>query len=123
MSLWMDYKRVSLATGMIFLLLALVLFFYPTLIYWLFGMNGAEPADVLARRAAVLFIALSFIISRSCNLQPSKPRQIIPQGIALALVALAILGVIELFRGTVGLGILVAIATEVILAVALLRAR
>ncbi|MEO9459901.1 MAG: hypothetical protein ABJE63_02095 [Lentilitoribacter sp.] len=70
-------------------------------------------SDLIARRAAMMFMGLSAIIFLSRNAEPSQLRQSLCLGLAIMMAALAIIGIFEFVRGAVGVGIWLAITTEI----------
>ena len=57
----LTFKIMSIAMTALTLVLAVVLGFAPQIIYWIFGIDGNDTADFIARRAAVMFLGLAVI--------------------------------------------------------------
>lgn len=108
---------------MIFATLSAVLLLFPGLIYFLFNITGDPVGDFLAKRAAMVFLALAAICYASRNAAPSDARDAIALGIALGMTGLALTGLYEFLRGYVGIGIWLAIITEVTVAALFLSTR
>lgn len=117
----MDFRTVSTATACIFTALALTLIFVPGLIYWLFSIAPDTTADVIAKRAAMLFLGLSTLAFLSRSAKQHETRKIAAISISVALLGLALLGLLEFFRGTVGPGIFIAVLTEIAISLAYFR--
>jgi len=107
-----SFKDLSLIMSVIAILLFAVLLLAPNLIFILFAVEGNESAYFLARRAALLFLGYALISFAARNAQASAARQAISVGIAVAMLSLAVLGLVELSRGYAGIGILLAISAE-----------
>ncbi len=112
-----SYKQVSVASSFLCLALFAVLMFYPTILHWLFGLDGNPTADFFCRRAAILFLGLAAITFLGRNDANTAARQTIATGLFIIMAGLACLGTIELMRGAVGIGIMVAVVGEVMFAV------
>lgn len=113
----LSFKTLGLITCGLSIVLAILLLFFPAVIFMLFGITGNEAAYFISRRAAMLFIGYAVIACLSRNAQPSEGRQAITLGIACSMSGLAILGLFEFVRGFVGSGIFLAVSAELFLAV------
>ncbi len=84
----------------------------PGLMTWLFGIAPDVSAQVMARRAGLLFFGLAclFFILRS-TAEVRLQRQV-SGATAATMAGLALLGLVELVSGRVGLGILLPVAVE-----------
>jgi hypothetical protein len=102
---------------MICLTLAACLLVVPGLIHWLFGIEAVSESLLMARRAGFLFVGLSGLYWSVRELSASSMRNGVAKGSILMLMGLALLGLWELGFGIAGPGILLAISTEVVLAV------
>lgn len=87
----------------------------PELIFLLFGAVGNETAYIVARRTSMFFMGYAIISFFSRTAQPSKSRQAISLGIALSMLGLSVLGIFEFIRGSVGVGVFIAVSLEVFL--------
>jgi hypothetical protein len=108
----LSYKRLSSATAAIALALSLVLLLAPELILRLFQIQGSESAFFISRRAAMLFLGMAVMSWIGRNALDSDSRQAICLGLSVTMFTLAALGLFEYFRGYVGLGIFLAVVTE-----------
>jgi hypothetical protein len=98
--------------------LCLTLLLIPGLIHWLFQIASDPATIVMSRRAAMLFLGLSIIVWRSRNETASPLRQTVCFGVSAAMGGLLCLGLIEFINGTVGIGIALAVVTELFFAAA-----
>lgn len=112
----MSYKQASSSVALLFLVLFIVLIFWPDIVYWLFQVEGNETADFLAKRAGMLFLGLSILCFHSRNTVSGEVVDLVALCVGLAMATMALLGVIELMRGNAGWGILVAVFIEVSIA-------
>ena len=99
-----------------------MLLWAPGVIYFLFTITGDPVGDFLARRAAMLFVALAVMCWASRDAAPSAARNAIALGLAVGMIGLALTGAYEFVRGYVGIGIWLAIFTELAIAAAFLSA-
>jgi hypothetical protein len=98
--------------------LFLLLLFAPEIIFALFKIPGDEPAFFISRRAAMLFLGIAAFSWFGRNASHSESRQAICLGLSISMLALAVLGVFEFIRSFVGMGIFLAVATEITLGIA-----
>lgn len=108
----MSYKIVSLAASVLFITLFACLLFVPNVIYWLIGVEHSPTADLLAKRAAMLFLGLSVLSFLGRNESSSNLRQTVIVAMATTLAGLMIAGMYEFFFGIAGVGIWFAIGGE-----------
>jgi hypothetical protein len=107
------YRNLSTVTAGLSLALFACLLFVPGAIFMLFGMQGAESAEIMSRRASMLFLGLAVICWLTRNAEDSVARRAVSAGLAVAMLGLAGTGLFELGRGAVGPGVLLAVAAEV----------
>lgn len=96
-------------TGLFFVLFAFMLC-APGVIFWLFGVPQSETANLIARRAAMLFLGLAVISWSARSAPPSRGFSL---GIIVAMLGLAAVGSYEFLRGFAGWPILLAVIVEV----------
>lgn len=96
--------------------LCLVLAFAPSVISWLFEIEARPIGDVLALRAAMLFLGLGLIAFLGRKERDTPLRRAVATGFVVVWVGLATTGLYEFARGMVGVGIWLAIIVEVALA-------
>ncbi len=117
------YFRIAWASAGVCLALSVLLLCWPFPIYLLLGMEGGGEVDVLARRAAMLFLGMGVLSWLSRHAPPGEARDAIATGLALSMGALALLGSIEFARDTMGPGIWLAIPVEIFLALGFWQTR
>jgi hypothetical protein len=110
------YRQVSMAAACLCIALFTMLMLCPSVLQWLFGIEGNATADFIGRRAAVLFLGLAAITYLGRNDANTAARQSIATSLFLTMAGLACLGTIELLRDAAGIGILVAVLGEVLFA-------
>lgn len=113
---WRTYKQVSIFASVLCLTLFAVLMLCPAVIYWLFNVDGNATADFIGRRASILFFGLAMLTFLGRNDANTAARQTIATSLFIIMAGLACLGTIELLRGAVGSGILIAVLGEVLFA-------
>jgi hypothetical protein len=111
------YKTLSTVMAILASALFLFLLFAPEIIFTLFQAEGNESAFFISRRAAMLFLCIAVFSWFGRNSVHSDLRQGICLGMSISMLALAVLGVVEFTRGIVGVGIFLAVITEVALAI------
>jgi hypothetical protein len=109
------YRNASIATAALSLCLFVCLLLFPGAIFALFGMEGTESAEIMSRRASMLFMGFAVICWSARNAEDSASRRAVSAGLATAMLGLAGTGLFELGRGAVGLGVLPAVVAEVTL--------
>ena len=82
--------------------------------YFFFGLDGSSSADVMSRRAGILFLGLGAILWGLRDLTDGTAKAGLAVGMSVLMAGFAILGIYEYARGSVGPGILLAVAIEVI---------
>ena len=108
----MNYKAVSLAASFLYISLFTCILFMPNFIYWLFGIERNDIADLLARRAAMLFLGLAVLSFLGRNEPSSSLRQVVLKAMSTSMAGLMLSGLYEFFSGTAGIGIWFAIGGE-----------
>ena len=98
--------------------LFLHLLFVPEIIFTLFQVEANESAFFISRRAAMLFLGIALFSWFGRNAPHSELRQAICIGMSISMLAMAISGVIEFARNYAGIGIFLAVVTEIVLSVA-----
>ena len=112
------FKILSIVTALISFTLFANLLFYPELIFSLFEIPENESAFFISRRAAMLFLGVGVLSWLIRNAIHSVARQAICAGLTVMMFSLALLGSIEYFRGYAGLGVGLAVLTELLLGLA-----
>ncbi|MEL7282751.1 MAG: hypothetical protein AAGK79_20540 [Pseudomonadota bacterium] len=119
----MSKARAAQLCGSVFVILSLVLFFTPHIVPAVFDLESTVSTEIIAKRAGILFAGLAYLSFSTAVHPRSATKDRIDQAIVLLLLGLAILGAIEWMNGRVGLGVWMAIGTEILLASLLLTAR
>lgn len=119
----LSYRLAARITGGVFAALCATLILVPELILWLFDLAGTAAAEVLAKRAGILFLGLALVLLLTQAHRPNPSRKAVQQAVAAMLCAMAVLGVAEWLRDGVGPGIWLAILAEILLARVLAVAR
>lgn len=104
-----------MVTAVAALVLCVILLSVPEVIFELFNVDDNSSAFFFGRRAAMLFLGIAVLSWVGRNASHSESRQAICLGLATSMLALAILGIFEYLRGFAGVGILLAVITEVCL--------
>jgi hypothetical protein len=107
-----SYKAVSIAASALYSMLFACLLIAPDLIYWLFHIERHATADLLAKRAAMLFLGLAVLSFLGRNAPYSSLRQAVSVAMATTLAGLMLAGMYEFFLGIAGIGIWSAIGGE-----------
>lgn len=111
-----SFPLLSRITAGICLALAVAIFAAPSLFFWLFDLEPSLSGAVMARRAAVLFLAPGLLLWGLKDIARSDlARSAIARAMAVTMLALAFLGLSEFVLGRVGPGIALAVVTEVVL--------
>ncbi|WP_339531216.1 hypothetical protein [Pseudomonas mucidolens] len=121
----MQLRFYSLAhfTALLCLALALVWGFRPDLLLWLWSVQYSEVTGLVARRNAMLFLAIGIMFYRLRHALPSPTRNAVSSGFSAGCLGLAALGVIEWLNGHAGPGILLAVFSEITLGLAFIQAQ
>lgn len=113
-----EFRKLSVITACITLVLCLILLLYPEIIFSIFQITEHDSAFFMGRRAAMLFAGIAIFSWVGRNAVNSESRQAICIGLSISMFSLAILGIFELVRGFTGIGIGLAITTEFVIGVA-----
>lgn len=111
------YHIVSSLTAALYFYLFVMLLFFPASFLMDIGVETNEPAEFLARRAAMLMLAFSFLAFFSMKLSQPAARQVVTSVISLNMAGFAVMGLFEFGRGFVNAEILTIVAIESLLAV------
>lgn len=110
-----SFRVLCILSAILCFLLFCALAFFPSLIYAIFGMEGSVGADIISRRAAMLFAGISVILWQLRHLADGVAKAGLASGMVVAMAGLASVGLFEYARGQVGPGIFLAIVTEAVL--------
>jgi len=111
------FKILNSISATVCIILSIVAMFSPDLILILFQMDSCETAYIIGRRASILFLGMATLLWLDRNSNHYSSIQAVCAGMLILWVGLAILGSIELLRGNVGIGIVLAIIIESLLGI------
>lgn len=114
----MSFKTVTSIVATLAFALCAALLFTPALLNWLFQIDHSDSGIFMGRRAAMLFLGFGTLALLSRNSRIRETQRIIATSITAAMAGLALLGLFEFISGGVGIGIFVAIITEVLICAA-----
>ncbi len=117
----MSFSISCKAVAALFVVLFFLLLITPEFIFWLFGVPQSETANLIARRAAMLFLGFSVVSWSARNAPPSPLRTGFSLGIVVSMAGLACTGTYEFLRGFANWPIMLAVATECAFALIFLR--
>lgn len=117
----MSFSNSCKAVTALFVVLFITLLIMPQFIFWLFGVPQSETADLIARRASMLFLGFAVVGWSARNAPPSPLRSGFSLGIVVMMAGLACTGTYEFLRGFANWPILLAVATECAFALIFLR--
>lgn len=108
----LDFKTLSILMAAVAFALFGVLLLAPELIFKLFSIQENQSAFFISRRASMLFLGIAVLCWFGRGSANSLSRQAVCIGLAVSMFSLALLVLIEYFRGYVGGGIMIAVITE-----------
>ncbi len=112
------FKTLALFSSALSLFLSCTWAFALKILLPFLGAEYAPSAGFVARRYGALYLAIAVILFLARNAGASVIRSALAWGVAIGCALLALLGVLELMQGQVGLGIWIFVAFEVVLAIA-----
>ncbi|WP_421556119.1 hypothetical protein [Pseudomonas kitaguniensis] len=118
----LSFRNLATFTALLCFALALLWGLRPGLLLWLWSVEYSSAAELLARRNAALFLAIGIMFYRARHAPRSDTRSALTSGFTAGCFALAVLGFSEWLNGNAGPGILLAVATELILGLAFVQA-
>lgn len=118
-----SFRTLSVFTAVLCFLLAATWGFTPDALLATWDIEYSLAAGLIARRIAVLFLALSVIFFLVRNEAPSTIRTALSNGFMVGCWGLAILGFGEWLNGHAGPGILLAVGVELALGLAFFQTR
>ncbi len=113
----MLYPRLCTVVALLFFALFINLVWVPDIPFWLFDLQGNEVAEILAKRAGVLFLGLCVLCFAARRSQSPEVQRLIALSVWVAMGGMAVLGIYEFLRGAVGPGMWVAVIIEILIAV------
>ena len=117
----MSFKTIAIITAVVGCALGCAYLFLGNLVVARWQIEPTDSVLVLSRRIGALYLGLAvmYFIARSAPV--SLARTALSAGTAVALSALALLGVYEFSSGRVGPGIFVSAGIELLIAIAYIR--
>ncbi|MFJ2362413.1 hypothetical protein ACIPIN_01620 [Pseudomonas sp. NPDC087697] len=116
-----SFRTLSTFTAGLCFVLALIWGLMPEVMLAIWSVGYSEATGLVARRGAVLFVALGVMFYLARNTPPSATRSALSSGLMVGVFGLAALGVGEWLNGHAGPGILLAVAVEIALGLAFLQ--
>ena len=114
------FKTLATVAGLVFLALASVWMFAPTLLLSEWGVDFNDGVGLLGRRAAALYAGVGVMFLSARSAEPSPARAALGRGFVVSCLMLAALGLYELSGGHVSYKILLAVGIEIAFALAFL---
>ena len=114
----MTFRRLTLLTSALCLLLAVVWLSFPEWILTHWSVGYGYDGGLVSRRMACLFFALSVLLFGLRKVEAPDLKSAVRNGVIAACMSLAALGVYELVSGHAGVGILFAIGLEALVTLA-----
>jgi hypothetical protein len=114
----LPFKPITTVVSILAFLLCITLLFAPSLLAWLFQIEQTNSSDFMGRRAAMLFLGFGTLAVLTRNTRIRDTQRIVATTFFVLMAGLACLGLYEFFIGNVGVGIFVAIATEILICLA-----
>ena len=119
----LSFRTLSIFTAALCFLLALAWGVMPDWLLASWDIEYSLAAGLIARRIAVLFVALGVMFYLVRNEAPSATRNALTNGFVVGCWGLAVLGFGEWLNGHVGPGILLAVGVELALGLAFFQTR
>lgn len=116
-----SFRTLSTFTAGLCFVLALIWGFMPDVMLSIWSVGYSDATGLVARRSAVLFVALGVMFYLARNASPSVSRNALSSGLMVGVFGLAALGVGEWLNGHAGPGILLPVAVEIALGLAFLQ--
>lgn len=117
----LSFRQLSTLTAVLMAVLFLVLLFAPDIVFWLFSIETSESLRLLGRRTAMLFAGLAIVVWMLRHEPYGAAQQAVCAAFLTLMPGLAILGLLEFFRGAVGSGIMIAVAAEALIGISYTR--
>ncbi len=114
----LTYYRLSIATAILFLLLAIILMFAPAQMLTNWGIELTVAVGLLAKRIAAVYTGIAVMLFMARHAEHSTTRTALIYGIITSCLILAILGAYEFSVGHASRGILLGVTIEVALVLA-----
>lgn len=116
----LTFNSLAIVIALLFSMLALAWLFVPQRLLAEWAIASSLSTIVVSRRMAPLYAGIAVMFWLARKAEPSLARLALVRGLTVACLLLAALGVFELVAGHAAPGILVAVAIEAMLTIALL---
>ncbi len=113
------FRSVATLSGGLFAVLAMAFFVVPNVVTAAWGLFLEGDAAFVGQRFAAAFAGFAVMLFLVRDAPPSPARRAVAFGVAAAMFLVAIVGLLGLAQGTVGGGIFMAIAVELVIGTAL----
>lgn len=113
-----NFHVLATVAAVICFALAAIWLLAPQVLFSILGLEYSQSAGLISRRSAALFVGIGIMLFLARNVVPSPARDALSIGFIVACLVLAGLGVFEFIKNRARIGILLAVAVEVMLAVA-----
>ena len=111
------YRTLALCAAVICFALTAIWLLAPNLLLSLWNVQISPHVELMARRGAALFLGFGIMLFSSLNTESSALRVALARGFAAGCFALACLGIFDFATGYAGIGIFLAVAVELLLAI------
>lgn len=108
----MTFELLNRLAFAILIALCLTLLLAPGVVHWLFAIDSGAGADIMSRRAAMLFAGLATMALLAGGSTSLEVQHIVSAAFAVTMAGLLVLGLFEWLRGAVGVGIWLALIVE-----------
>lgn len=119
----LSFRTLALFTAFLCFSLALIWGFTPESMLSIWNVGFSDTTGLMARRGAMLFMALGVMFYLARNAPPSPARAAMSNGLMVGVFGLAVLGFGEWLNGRAGPGILLAVLVEISLGLAFFKTR
>jgi hypothetical protein len=116
---FLAFPGIARLGAFIALLLFITFAFIPVLPFTMIGVDMVPEALLMARRMSALFLGISLILWLSRDAEDSPLRRSLSAALSASMAALALFGLWDFLRGSVGFGIWIAVTVETFFAAAL----
>jgi hypothetical protein len=112
----LTFRSLAILAAAVCFSLAGIWLLAPSLLLSLWDVQDSYPVELMARRGAALFLGIAVMFLSARNAEPSVGRLSLVRGLVVGCLMLACLGILELATGHAGVGILLAVAVELLIA-------
>jgi hypothetical protein len=113
--MFINFKSITSLVSFLCFGLSLSLLTIPFVFAWLFQIDQTISSDFMGRRAAMLFLGFGVLTALTRKSRIRETQNVVAMAICVAMAGLAVLGLYEFTVGNAGLGIFLAIMTEILI--------